>query len=137
TPFELLVGQRMRLKDDLKLYDLLREAAIETFQQERMELRREAKKNISKIQEENRKTYDRRRKSPNEYRINDVVAIQRTQLGPRLKVRPKFLGPYKVSTELRNDRYIVDKLGEHEGPKRSSTSADHMKPWPNIEDGAT
>lgn len=40
------------------------------------------------------------------------------------------MGPYKVKTELRNDRYIVEKLGECEGPNRTSTSVDHMKLWP-------
>jgi len=30
---------------------------------------------------------------------------------------------------MRNDRYTVDEIGEHEGPQETSTSADHMKPW--------
>lgn len=30
---------------------------------------------------------------------------------------------------MRNDRYIVAKIGEYEGPHETSTSADHMKPW--------
>lgn len=130
TPFELLIGRNMRLKDDLKLRELLKEATIETFHQERSRLRRKAKENILKIQEENRKTYNRKRKKSFKYRVGDVVAIQRTQLGPGLKVRPKFLGPYRINTELRNDRYIVEKLGECEGPNRTSTSVDHMKLWP-------
>lgn len=29
-----------------------------------------------------------------------------------------------------NDRYTIVKIGEHEGPQETSTSADHMKPWP-------
>lgn len=31
--------------------------------------------------------------------------------------------------EYCNDRYLVEKVGEHEGPQRTSTSADHMKQW--------
>ena len=30
---------------------------------------------------------------------------------------------------LRNDRYDVPKVGEHEGPQMTSTAADHMKTW--------
>lgn len=48
---------------------------------------------------------------------------------PGLKFAPKFLGPYAVTKILRNDRYLVKKVGEHEGPHETSTAADHMKKW--------
>ncbi|KMQ86080.1 hypothetical protein RF55_15050 [Lasius niger] len=51
-------------------------------------------------------------------------------MGPGLKVHPKFLGPYRIVKELRHERYIVETIGEHDGPKRTSTSTDHLKPWP-------
>jgi len=31
---------------------------------------------------------------------------------------------------LRNERYLVEKLGDHEGPSRTSTSINHLKLWP-------
>ncbi|XP_036149245.1 uncharacterized protein K02A2.6-like [Monomorium pharaonis] len=43
TPFELLIRRNMRLKNDLKLRELLKEATVEAFHQERSELRRRAK----------------------------------------------------------------------------------------------
>lgn len=130
TPFELLFGLKMRLNDDPELRDLIQKEYYEAFQQERTDLRIEAKKNIAKIQKENQATYNRRRIRAKQYRIGDIVAIQRTQLGPGLKVCPKFLGPYRIKTVLRNDRYLVEKIGEHSGPNTTSTSTDHMKPWP-------
>lgn len=57
------------------------------------------------------------------------MAIKRTQLGPGLKLANKYLGPYSIVKVLRNDCYIVQKIGEHEGPSKTSTSADYMKPW--------
>jgi len=30
---------------------------------------------------------------------------------------------------LRNNRYVVQREGEHEGPYKTSTAADYMKPW--------
>ncbi len=62
------------------------------------------------------------------------MAIQRTQFGSVLKLYPKFLGPYEVTIIKRNDRYGVAKIGEHEGPNITSSSADMMKPWGNVED---
>ena len=56
------------------------------------------------------------------YKTGDLVAIERTQGGPGLKLHSKFLGPYRVVKVLQNDRYIV-----HEGPRTISTAADHMK----------
>ncbi|GFX82517.1 hypothetical protein TNCV_2166651 [Trichonephila clavipes] len=37
------------------------------------------------------------RKKASLYKENDLVAIQRTQFGAGLKLRPKILGPYKVT----------------------------------------
>jgi len=72
------------------------------------------------------------------HKEGDLVAIKRTQLGPGLKFRDKFLGPYKVIKGLRNDGYIVSKVGHHEGPQETSTSADHMKRWlPDDEETAS
>lgn len=62
-----------------------------------------------------------------------MVAIKRTQFGAGLKLRPKYLGPYRVTKVKRNDRYDVEKLDTHnEGPGRTSTSADQMKRWPDV-----
>ncbi|GFW83641.1 uncharacterized protein TNCV_2204901 [Trichonephila clavipes] len=57
----------------------------------------------------------------------DLVAIQRTQFGAGLKLRPKFLGPYKVTKVNSKDRYEVEKVGQHDGPNSTTTSADLMK----------
>lgn len=130
TPFEILIGRKMRLPNDLELHDLVQQSMCEIFQEERSVLRDEAKKNINKIQQENRKTANRKRKQATEYVIGDLVAIRRSQIGPGLKVYPKFLGPYKVIQALRNNRYLVEKVGEHQGPNSTSTSADNMKQWP-------
>ncbi|XP_070518834.1 uncharacterized protein [Cardiocondyla obscurior] len=83
-----------------------------------------------KIQAENKRTYNRNRKEAINYQIGDIVAVRRTQSGPGLKICPKFLGLYKVIGALRHARYIVEKVGNHEGPKRTSTAADYMKRWP-------
>lgn len=130
TPFEIMIGTNMRLKDDIKLRSLLEKEFIEIFQKERSALRDEAVTNIQKIQQENRKTVNSKRKVSNIYKEGDLVAIQRTQGGPGLKLRSKFLGPYKITSVLRNDRYLVEKIGNQEGPIRTSTSADNMKRWP-------
>lgn len=56
TPFEILIGRNMRLGSDLQIRDVLREFVLELFNQERADLRGEARRNILKIQEENRET---------------------------------------------------------------------------------
>ncbi|GFT05213.1 retrovirus-related Pol polyprotein from transposon 17.6 [Trichonephila clavipes] len=74
------------------------------------ELEKRCKKNIETLQSENRKTYNRRRKKASLYKEGDLVAIQRTQFGAGLKLRPKFLGPYKVTKVNSKDRYEVERL---------------------------
>ncbi|GFV84382.1 transposon Tf2-11 polyprotein [Trichonephila clavipes] len=103
-----------------------KEMAKELLEQREF-LRNDAKKNIETLQSENRKTYNRRRKKASLYKEGDLVAIQRTQFGAGLKLRPKFLGPYKVTKVNSKDRYEVEKVGQHDGPNSTTTSADLMK----------
>ncbi|GFW86231.1 hypothetical protein TNCV_4779431 [Trichonephila clavipes] len=106
SPFELLTGVTMRNKEDLYLRNLLMEEMVEELQEQRNQLRQDAKRNIQKIQAENKRTYDRKRKKAPRYQKGDLVAIQRTQFGSGLKLRPKFLGPYKVIEVKPRDRYL-------------------------------
>ncbi|GFV67909.1 transposon Tf2-9 polyprotein [Trichonephila clavipes] len=81
------------------------------------------------MQEENYRNFNKKRKKAYQYEIGDIVAIQRTQFGTGLKLRPKFFGPYEVVKVKPKDRYDVRKIGLHEGPNTTSTAADHMKMW--------
>lgn len=87
----------------------------------------EARKNIQQAQKKMKKQFDQTRKESNDYDIGDSVAINRTQFGTHLKIAKKFLGPYRVIKKKRNDRYDVEKEGNHEGPNRTSTCAEFMK----------
>ncbi|GFY42276.1 uncharacterized protein TNIN_214721 [Trichonephila inaurata madagascariensis] len=103
----------MRNKKDIRIRDLLLKEMAEELQEQREFLRNDAKKNIETIQSENRKTYNKRRKIAPIYKEGDLVAIQRTQFGTGLKLRPKFLGPYKITKVNSRDRYEVEKVGHH------------------------
>ncbi|GFY36252.1 transposon Tf2-9 polyprotein [Trichonephila clavipes] len=105
------------------------EESQEQLFQHRDNLRREAKQNILKIQEENRRTYNRKWKEAHLYKKGDLVAIMRIQFGNELKLRIKYFGPYQVTKVKPHDRYDVAKIGDHEGPNVTSASADQMKPW--------
>ncbi|GFY48168.1 transposon Tf2-9 polyprotein [Trichonephila inaurata madagascariensis] len=56
SPFELLLGVKMKYHEDIMIRNLLEEDSQEQLFQHRDNLRREAKQNILKIQEENRRT---------------------------------------------------------------------------------
>ncbi|GFU10931.1 hypothetical protein TNCV_2934251 [Trichonephila clavipes] len=128
TPFELLVGIKMRNKEDILIKDLLLEEMAKELLEQREFLRNDAKKNIETLQSEKieRRITEEERKA-SLYKEGDLVAIQRTQFGAGLKLRPKFLGPYKVTKVNSKDRYEVEKVGQHDGPNSTTTSADLMK----------
>lgn len=136
SPFYLLFGTPMKTKEDLILKDLLEEEEAVLFLEKRSETRRQAREAIAKIQEENKRSYDKKRRAPNTYKENDLVAVKRTQGGPGLKLAAKYFGPYRIKRVLRNDRYIVQKIGEGEGPRVTFSSADHMKPWSDLPENA-
>ncbi|GFU33420.1 hypothetical protein TNCV_4362421 [Trichonephila clavipes] len=128
SPFELLIGVKMKNPKGIIIRNLFEEESQEQLFQHRDNLRRDAKQNILKIQEENRRTYNRKRKESHLYKKGDLVAIMRTQFENKLKLRIKYFGPYQVTKVKPDDRYDVSKIGDHEGPNVTSASADQMKP---------
>jgi len=136
SPFRILTGVEMRTNKLSELNTFLEDAAIEELDQERETVRMEAKSNISKIQQENRRSFNKGRKKELNYKINELVAIKRTQYGTGLKLKPKFFGPYKVVRTLPHGRYDVEKVGDHEGPGKTSTVAEYMKKWNPQSDSA-
>lgn len=133
TPFELLVGIKMRTKNDHHIRQLVEDDIVASFDDEREAMRKAAKEQILKIQNEN-ESYNLRRKPPKTYTIGDMVAIKRTQFGGGLKLKPKFLGPYRVNKVKSNDTYDVVRVAEGEGSKQTTTCAELMKPWPDEND---
>ena len=147
SPFEVLIGTKMRFREDLNIAQLLEEEAVQIYDDQRDDLRRIAKKNILKIQEENKKGHNKMCTEANVYKEGDLVAIKRTQFGPGLKINKKYLGPYKITQIKGNDRYEVIKIDDdEEGPRITTSAADYMKPyggvpsgtegfkgWPNVE----
>ncbi|XP_063891889.1 uncharacterized protein LOC135117217 [Helicoverpa armigera] len=131
TPFELMVGTKMKTKEDLHIYELIQNEQRNNFIEERENLKIKAKEQIQRVQDENCRTYNRKRKESTKYAVGDIVAIRRTQFGPCLKLKPKYLGPYRVTKVKRNDRYDLEKIDHMtDGPRLTSSSADYMKPWP-------
>ena len=91
-----MFGLKMKQRDDITLLQLIQKEAIAQFAEDRVELRKTAKENLLKVQEENRRNYNRSCKKANVYAEGDLVAIKRTQFGTGLKIHKKFLGPYSV-----------------------------------------
>lgn len=60
TPFEVLIGVRMRNKEDIAVKEAVEKEYIEQVTKNREELRKECKAQILKVQEENRKGYNLR-----------------------------------------------------------------------------
>jgi len=55
------------------------------------------------------------------------VAIKRTQYGTGLKLKGKYLGPYKVVKVGNHGRYEVERVGEGDGPYKTSKVGEYMK----------
>lgn len=130
TPFEIMIGVKMRNPEDVRIMEVLEDESRKQFIDKRAELRKAAKQSIEKIQEENRRNYNLRSRKAKEYDIGDLVALQKTQFDVGRKVKPKFSGPYEVTKIFPRDRYELKKVGESEGSNKTTAAADLMKPWP-------
>ncbi|GFX93252.1 transposon Tf2-9 polyprotein [Trichonephila clavipes] len=103
------------------------EEMVEELQEQRIQQRQDAKKIFRRSKQKIKKNYHRKRKKAPMHQKGDLMAIQRTQFGSGLKLSPKFLGPYKIIEVKPRDRYNIERVGNHEGPKLTSSSADLMK----------
>lgn len=97
----------MKTNTDLNLKEMLLQEQLQQFQEERQDLRMQAKERIQRVQEENQSTFNQHRKAPIKYSVGDRVAIMRTQFGVGLKLSQKFVGPYVVESVNSKDRYSV------------------------------
>ena len=62
TPFKILLGVDMKFASDPELKRIIDEETVNIFMEERCKLREDARLNIAKVQLENKKYYDRKRK---------------------------------------------------------------------------
>jgi hypothetical protein len=95
----------MRLKEKQELTQLIDEELLDIFEKDRAAMKMEAKKNIATIQEENKRTFNKRCKTVTKYGIDDLLEIKRTQFGMGTKLLPKFFGPYEIMSVKSKDRY--------------------------------
>ena len=69
SPFRVLFGAHPKLKSQPEIREILEKELIESFQADRNELRLKAKENLAKVQQENKKIFDKKRKIGESYRI--------------------------------------------------------------------
>lgn len=120
--------QEIVLEDNVTKKEV-EEISIEELHQERSKIRNISRQNIQRIQKENIEQLNKRRVPEKMYEVGDLVAIKRTQYGTGLKLKPKYLGPYKVTEVMSHGRYAVEKVGQGEGSKKCTTVAEYMKSW--------
>lgn len=100
TPFNLLFGIDFWMKEDPKIRELVENEWIGIFNEQRDELRKQAKESILKIQEENKRSFNRKRKRANKYREDDLVAIKKMQVRSRIKICSEILWPLSDSKNI-------------------------------------
>ncbi|GJQ71848.1 hypothetical protein Trydic_g11526 [Trypoxylus dichotomus] len=119
--------------EDMKIKEIIEAEYEAAFVEDRSHLREKAKKGIQKIQEEYRRSLNKKRKLPQKYNLGVLIAIKRTQFSVG-KLTTKFLSPYKVIAIKSCDRCDVEEVSAGEGSNRTSTAADFMKPRHRLEE---
>lgn len=60
----------------------------------------------------------------------EIRKLIEEEFGGGLKLKPNNFGPYEIVKINGNDRYEVKKVGIHDGPYLTTSSADNMSKWP-------
>lgn len=99
------------------------------------EVRENISTNIEKRQAKDKERYDSNRVPAIKYKIDDLVKISRNNFdndNKSKKLLSKFVGPYKITEVIGNDRYrITDIPGfNRKGkPYKTVIAADRIRPW--------
>lgn len=100
-------------------------------------MRQEASVNIKNSQDRQKKTYDSNRLPAVSYAVGDLVKITKTNFqndGKSKKLLPKFIGPFKVTKYLGNDRYEISNVPGFKARKYETViAADRMRPWIHVQ----
>jgi transposase InsO family protein len=129
SPFKVMFGVEMKINEELQITEVIEDEVRAAHERSLNSIRASARHSIRTIQRENQRNYDKRRRPAVRYQVGDVVFIKKTQFGVGQKLRAKYLGPYTVVEDQGRNRYVVSKVDDStEGPKRTTTSADLMKP---------
>jgi len=99
SPFELLIGIKMRCRPDSDILQLIEKEMVDNFDDERKKMRQEAKNNFQQAQKKLKKQFDKNRKCDYGYKVGDLVAIHRTPFVAGRKMANEFLGPYEITEE--------------------------------------
>lgn len=57
------------------------------------------------------------------------MAIKKTQFGNIAKFKETYLKQYEITAAKNHNHYEVENIGDHEGPRKTSTEAEYTKPW--------
>lgn len=101
TPSQLLFGVNLKKPEDYRVREIIQEEYAKLFDEQREEARNEAKLQIQKVQQENRRNFNKNRRESRKYSVGELVAVKRTQFVNMGKLRNKFLGPYSYKSETK------------------------------------
>lgn len=133
-PAEVMFGTHMNGETNPKLNEALRETR-EVADVE--EIQAEVKDKIDLEQEKQKEYYDRNRYPAQVYQKGDLVKITKVNFqndGKSKKLLPSYIGPYRVTRVLGQDRYRIASIpGFSTANSRTTTiAAERMRPWVHV-----
>lgn len=135
-PSEILFGTRLKSDGDNLFRNFVQESNLDD--NNKRELRSTVKEKIDAKQKIMQKEHNSKTVPAKSYKVNDLVKITKVSFnenpGQSKKLCQKFIGPYKVSKSLGNDRYELTNIPGFNKSKKYLTvvSADRMRPWINV-----
>ncbi|EZA51547.1 hypothetical protein X777_09756 [Ooceraea biroi] len=97
-------------------------------------IRDQVAQRIEQSQQRQKIDYDRRRKTPRQYKKGDLIMIRNFKSTPSIsrKLIPQFRGPYEIVKVLRNDRYVIADPPDVQNTQQPYTGVwdvNNIRPW--------
>lgn len=135
TPAEVMFGTHINSEVDPRLNEIRENTREKT---ELTTIREQVKDKIDEEQDKQKCYYDKNRRPARTYSEGDLVKITKTGFandGQSKKLLPAYVGPFKVTKMLGNDRYelaAIPGLSSTKNKRKTIVAANRMLPWVHV-----
>lgn len=135
TPAEVMFGVGMNAEINPSMNEIVNETREQT---DLLSIRENVKDRIDEQQVKQKESYDKNRRPAKLYNEGDLVKITRNCFsndGKSKKLLSPYIGPYRVTAVLGNDRYrvaAIPGLTSSKNKRNTTVASDRMLPWVHI-----
>lgn len=127
TPNALMFGKKERWPEEEAILEGVPKQPVENI----AKIQEDAKNKLQEGRYAQETRHNKTRVKGPVFKKGDAVVVQDTQAAGSGKLGPKYLGPFKITEVLQNDRFVLQRSDNRSKVPRVA-ALDQLRAWPNL-----